>query len=176
MVGCLIFIGPEGKHSPMHAASYRQHPPRRVVTRRTLGLLLCLAGVLPWLPASATPARVARPRTQRSPLPEGERAEPQPAPARLTPAQATARAINRWQATPGGFTLRHPRHLVTFTAAGVQVTARRGGLQWHWQLTSVGTSAQPLAAVQLAGCAPAQEGHDAVRYERGQDKKEGRPE
>lgn len=87
---------------------------------------------------------------------------------RITPEQAAAFAVNDLHSTPEGYMLRHPRHLASFTRDGVHFTARRGGLEWHWQLTHIETNEAPLREVELGAVPPVQDAIGTVSYIRGE--------
>ena len=85
----------------------------------------------------------------------------------ISPEQAIALAVNDLTATDDGYQLRHPRHTAAFTAEGLTFTPRRGGPEWHWQLTHVGAGARGLAGVDVGAVAPVQDGPGVVAYPRG---------
>lgn len=86
--------------------------------------------------------------------------------ARLTADQAAAAAVNDLEATAGGYRLRHPRHVATFTAEGLQFAPRRSGLEWAWRLMFVGAGDTPLAGVAIGPVPPTRQAQ-GVTYPRG---------
>jgi hypothetical protein len=76
-----------------------------------------------------------------------------------------AAALNDLERTETGARLIHPRHEVTFTAAGMAMAPRRGGPAWQWTLTGVEAEGAPVADV-LAAVSPALAGR-VVEYARG---------
>ena len=84
------------------------------------------------------------------------------APAAISSDRAIAAALNAWEATADGWTLRHPRHTATFTREGIQFAPRRGGPTWAWRLTHAGA-----AGVTLGAAAPHRDPSGIVTYSRG---------
>jgi hypothetical protein len=127
----------------------------KLTHRFTKGLhLFVIATMLARLPLSTAPAALSN----YSSL------EPD-----ISAEQAIALAVNDLTATDGGYQLCHPRHTATFTAEGLTFTPRRGGPEWHWQLTHVGRGAVtvPLREVDVGAVVPMQAGRAAVAYLRG---------
>jgi hypothetical protein len=86
---------------------------------------------------------------------------------KISPEQAIVLAVNDLTATHAGYQLCNPRHTATFTADGLTFTPRRGGPDWRWQLTYVGTEATPLAEVNIEAVMPVQDKPVTVGYPRG---------
>ena len=110
---------------------------RRVLTVVVTGLVLGL---------------VAQPANVRSPVADVVRQVTDKASVGPLPeAVVVAAALNDLERTEVGVRLRHPRHEVTFTAAGVTLTPRHGGPEWRWTLAAVesgGSVAVPTTAVR----------------------------
>jgi len=151
----------------MHATSRSRHFPRLTTNRFPLSSLLSLAIIIAGLTAGPDFNDVHRPLASRPPFPRRKEEEKKPSQARLSPEQATRLAINDLQAISVGYHLNHPRHLVDFTTEEVRVIARRSGLEWHWQLTYVGTKGTALPDLALAAVAPVQDAPGRVSYARG---------
>ena len=74
--------------------------------------------------------------------------------------------MNDLEATANGYRLRHPRHVATFTAEGLQFAPRRSGLEWAWRLMLVEAGDTPLAGVAIGPVPPMRQAQ-GVTYPRG---------
>jgi hypothetical protein len=88
-------------------------------------------------------------------------------PARLSPDEAIAAAVNDLELTADGYRLRQPYHVATFTSAGVEVAPESGGPVWTWHLVSVTAGDRPLAGVEVGAVRPVHEQALTVAYRRG---------
>ena len=99
--------------------------PTQCISRRLFVAMLCVLAVQ--VVDLAAGVEAAGPETT-------------PAPRRISPDDAIARAINELEAIDGGFRLRNPSHTATFTADGVCFEPKRNGLLWQWRFSRAGGS------------------------------------
>ncbi len=74
-------------------------------------------------------------------------------PARLTPEEASARALNTLSPVEGGWLLHHPRHRAHFDDAGIRFEPRRGPT-WSWSLAGVEVGGRLLEGFPERALAP----------------------
>jgi hypothetical protein len=152
----------------MHATSRSRHLPRPTTKQFSVSSLLSLAVIIAGLTTGpAFNNDVHRPLSSRPSFPMRKAEAKKPSQARISPEQATKLALNDLQATSAGYHLTHPRHVVDFTTEEVRVIARRSGLEWHWQLTYVGTEETALQDLAVAAVAPVQDAPGRISYARG---------
>lgn len=88
------------------------------------------------------------------------------APARISPAEAAAVAVNDLRRAGSGFVLHHPSYDADFTRSGIVFTPRGSGAEWRWRLRYVGSATEPLLD-PARPVRPNQVGKRTIAYARG---------
>ena len=84
----------------------------------------------------------------------------------ISPDEAAAIAVNKLTAFEDGFRLTNPRHIATFSENGISFTARRGGLNWSWQLIRANGGENSLHSVNLDALKPVNTSPRNIQYNR----------
>ena len=65
----------------------------------------------------------------------------------IPPQEAAAIAVNNFEWSADGIRVNNPQHRAAFTVEGVAFAPVKGGPEWQWQLSSIGTSSTCLIEI-----------------------------
>ena len=72
----------------------------------------------------------------------------------ITSQQAISLAVNRFEPSSDGFSLKHPQYEANFSSQGVLFAPRRSTLTWSWKLSAVSAGETPLPGVTQIAVSP----------------------
>ena len=58
----------------------------------------------------------------------------------ISPEQAIASVVNSFEVNSDSIDIKHPAHTAKFSKDGMQITPRKGGPVWRWELDSIANS------------------------------------